>query len=108
MVITTSVLFELLIPLMLVAGITLWIIRRRQRHYKLKLDLRKVGVFLAQFVMRLELVAPDTDDKFRQRYGFETCYRTRDQTPIYELDLSRPGILNDRARVFFRCLKNAL
>jgi hypothetical protein len=46
--------------------------------------------------------------RFLKRYGFESCYRTKDHTPIYELDLSRSSILNDRANAFIYCLEAAL
>lgn len=38
--------------------------------------------------------------RFLLRYGFEPVGRSRRQLPIYQLDLSRPGLLSERARLF--------
>ena len=44
-----------------------------------------------------------------ERCGFESYHRTKDHaTPIYELDLSITGTLNDRARFFVLYLQKAL
>lgn len=45
--------------------------------------------------------------RFLVRYGFEQVSMNREHVPIYQLDLSRPGILSDRARLFYRCVSVA-
>ena len=45
--------------------------------------------------------------RFLARYGFDHVSTSREHVPIYQLDLSRPGILSDRARLFYRCVSVA-
>jgi hypothetical protein len=45
--------------------------------------------------------------KFLQQYGFTSVYLSRDRLPLYELDLARPEILNDRGAVFLKFLEIA-
>jgi hypothetical protein len=45
--------------------------------------------------------------RFLVRYGFEQVSTNREHVPIYQLDLSRPGILSDRARLFYKCVSVA-
>lgn len=45
--------------------------------------------------------------EFLERYGFTSVYTSRDHLPLYELDLSRPAIMNDKAKTFERYLRVA-
>lgn len=46
--------------------------------------------------------------RFLARYGFEVVGFNRRRSPIYQLDMSRPGILSDRGRTFYRCALSAV
>ncbi len=45
--------------------------------------------------------------RFLVRYGFEHVSTNREHVPVYQLDLSRPGLLSDRARLFYKCVSVA-
>ncbi len=45
--------------------------------------------------------------RFLVRYGFDHVSTNREHVPIYQLDMSRPGILSDRARLFYKCVSVA-